>query len=83
VVILAIDDMRDPGKYEQVLRPAMERLKKIDGRAPISIMTCKVDTADPRLRKFLAEGVSLEVQYDRSPMSDPCWREFRQSAQDV
>ncbi|HEX4796542.1 MAG TPA: PVC-type heme-binding CxxCH protein, partial [Humisphaera sp.] len=61
VVIVAIDDMRDPARYETFLRPAIDRLKKIDGRAPISIMTCKVDPADPRLQKFLAEGMSLEV----------------------
>ena len=39
VVILAIDDMRDPAKYEAFLRPILDRLKKIDGRAPVSIMT--------------------------------------------
>src|SRR5438552_17810790 len=37
VVILAIDDMREPAKYEQVLRPILNRLKQIDGRAPVSI----------------------------------------------
>src|SRR5438128_9090676 len=42
VVILAIDDMRDPAKYEQVLRPILNRLKAIDGRAPVSIMTNNV-----------------------------------------
>ena len=34
VVILGIDDMRDPGRYEAFLRPVLQRLKKIDGRAP-------------------------------------------------
>ena len=43
VVILAIDDMRDPQKYEKFLRPILQRLKKIDGRAPVSIMTNQVD----------------------------------------
>ena len=33
VVILAIDDMRGPEKWEAFLRPILERLKKIDGRA--------------------------------------------------
>src|SRR3954452_9960841 len=60
-VMLAIDDMRDPAKYETFLRPAIDRLKRIDGRAPVSIMTCKVDPADPRLQAFLKEGLSLEV----------------------
>src|SRR5215831_7449962 len=39
VVILAIDDMRDPKPYETFLRPILGRLKKIDGRAPVSIMS--------------------------------------------
>ena len=34
VVILAIDDMREPQRYETFLRPILERLKQIDGRAP-------------------------------------------------
>src|SRR3954463_1353898 len=38
VVILSIDDMRETPKYETMLRPILERLKKIDGRAPVSIM---------------------------------------------
>lgn len=61
VVIIAIDDMRDPARYEKFLSPAIDRLKQIDGRAPISIMTCKVNPADPQLKKFLDEGISLEV----------------------
>lgn len=32
VVILGIDDMRDPKRYEAYLRPILNRLKKIDGR---------------------------------------------------
>ncbi len=60
-VVLAIDDMRDPAKYETYLRPILDRLKAIDGRAALSIMTCKVDPNDPRLRAWLKEGVSLEI----------------------
>src|SRR6478672_2888191 len=61
VVIIAIDDMRDPAVYEKFLAPAIERLKQIDGHAPISIMTCRVKPDDPRLQKMLADGLSLEV----------------------
>ena len=32
VVVLAIDDMRDPKPYETFLRPILRRLKEIDGR---------------------------------------------------
>ncbi|MEX0820211.1 MAG: polysaccharide deacetylase family protein, partial [Pirellulaceae bacterium] len=60
VVVLAIDDMRDTAKYEAYLRPILERLKQIDGRAPVSIMTCNVDPADPRLQMWLKEGLSIE-----------------------
>lgn len=60
VVVLAIDDMRETAKYEAYLRPILERLKQIDGRAPISIMTCKVDPADPQLQTWLKEGLTIE-----------------------
>ena len=45
--MLAIDDMRDPGRYEAYLRPILDRLKAIDGRAPVSIMTNQVEPKDP------------------------------------
>ncbi len=61
VVTLAIDDMRDTAKYEAYLRPILQRLKQIDGRAPVSIMTCNVKPDDPQLQTWLQEGVSLEV----------------------
>ena len=60
VIILGIDDMRDTAKYEQYLRPILTRLKKIDGRAPVSIMTNKVKPDDPQLQSWLDEGLSLE-----------------------
>ncbi|MEO6740517.1 MAG: PVC-type heme-binding CxxCH protein [Chthoniobacteraceae bacterium] len=67
-VILAIDDMRDTAKYEAFLRPILDRLKKIDGRAPVSIMTNNVPPADPQLQSWLKEGVSLEVH----TLTHPC-----------
>ena len=60
VVTLGIDDMRDTAKYEQYLRPILNRLKKIDGRAPVSIMTCNVNPEDPQLQSWLGEGLSIE-----------------------
>jgi putative membrane-bound dehydrogenase-like protein len=68
VVVLAIDDMRDPARYEMYLRPILERLKAIDGRAPVSIMTNQVDPKDPRLQGWLKEGLSLEVH----TLTHPC-----------
>ncbi|MDB5347970.1 MAG: putative rane-bound dehydrogenase [Schlesneria sp.] len=60
VVTLAIDDMRDTAKYEAFLRPILQRLKQIDGRAPVSIMTCQVKPEDQQLQEWLKEGLSLE-----------------------
>src|SRR3989440_6910637 len=60
VVILAIDDMRGPDKWEASLGPILNRLKRIDGRAPVSIMTCQIDPKHPHLQTWLREGVSLE-----------------------
>ena len=68
VVILAIDDMRDPKRYEAHIRPILERLKKIDGRAPFSIMCNAINIAAPELQPWLKEGVSLEVH----TLSHPC-----------
>lgn len=61
VVILAIDDMRGHEKWEVYLRPILERLKRIDGRAPVSIMTCSIDPKSPHLQTWLKEGLSLET----------------------
>src|SRR6266700_3935805 len=38
VIILSIDDLSASARYESVLRPILERLKEIDGRAPLSIL---------------------------------------------
>jgi putative membrane-bound dehydrogenase-like protein len=61
VVILAIDDMRGHEQWEKFLRPILNRLKRIDGRAPVSIMTCQINPADPHLQTWLKEGLSLET----------------------
>src|SRR5687767_9244824 len=61
VVVLAIDDMRDTAPYETFLRPALERLKQIDGRAPVSIMTCSIDPKNEQIQKWLKEGLTIEV----------------------
>ncbi len=68
VVVLAIDDMRNTPGYERYLRPILNRLKAIDGRAPLSIMTNQVSPKDPQLQTWLAEGVSIECH----TLSHPC-----------
>ncbi|WP_417748382.1 PVC-type heme-binding CxxCH protein [Rosistilla oblonga] len=70
VVTLGIDDMRDTAKYETYLRPILNRLKQIDGRAPVSIMSCQVDPADPQLQAWLEEGLSIETHTVDHPC--PC-----------
>jgi putative membrane-bound dehydrogenase-like protein len=72
VVILAIDDMRGHEKWEAFLRPILNRLKRIDGRAPVSIMTCQIDPKDPHLQTWLKEGLSLEVHTIDHPC--PFWK---------
>ncbi len=68
VVILAIDDMREPQKYEAFLRPILNRLKQIDGRAPVSIFCNQLETQDPQLQTWLKEGLSFEVH----TLTHPC-----------
>ena len=43
----------------------LDRLKRIDGRAPVSIMTCQIDPKHQHLQQWLKEGLSLETHtYD-------------------
>lgn len=69
VVTLAIDDMTNNAqKYEEYLRPIIERLKKIYGRAPVSIMSNRMEPNDPQLARWLAEGLSIEIH----TLTHPC-----------
>jgi len=61
VVVLAIDDMREPARYEAYLRPILTRLKQIDGRAPVSIMTNSIKPDDAQIQQWLDEGLSIEI----------------------
>jgi len=78
VVVLAIDDMRDSARYEDFLRPILDRLKRIDGRAGLSIMTNRAEPADPRLAAWLKEGLSIEIHTYDHPC--PCLQGGRLSA---
>src|SRR6266566_1850042 len=60
VVILAIDDLNQPEKWEKSLRPILERLKQIDGRAPVSIMTVATDPQQPQPHALLLLLAPLE-----------------------
>ena len=68
VVTLGIDDMRGPERYESFLRPVLDRLKEIDGRAPVSIMTNSFKPDHPQAQTWLQEGLSIEVH----TLTHPC-----------
>ncbi|MDA7657750.1 dehydrogenase, partial [Verrucomicrobia bacterium] len=68
VVVLAIDDMREPQKYEAFLRPIIDRLKAIDGKSHVSIMSNAIDPSLPHYQDWINEGVSLEVH----TLTHPC-----------
>jgi hypothetical protein len=68
VIVLSVDDLRYPKVHEKFLRPILERLKKIDGRAAVSLMTCQVEPQDPQVQAWLAEGVTL----DAHTVDHPC-----------
>jgi putative membrane-bound dehydrogenase-like protein len=68
VVILAVDDMRETARYETFLRPILDRLKQIDGRAPVSIMVNGLTPTNPQLQAWLKEGLSLDVH----TLAHPC-----------
>ncbi|HZR21230.1 MAG TPA: PVC-type heme-binding CxxCH protein [Verrucomicrobiae bacterium] len=61
VIILAIDDMTESARYETFLRPVLARLKQIDGRAPVSIMTRSIPAEDLQVQSWLKEGLSIEA----------------------
>ncbi len=74
VLVLAIDDLRfldtdrkRPELYESYLRPIFERLKKIDGRSPVSMMTTWIDQPHPLFARWLQEGCTLEVHTRTHP----------------
>lgn len=68
VVVLAIDDLREPQKYETFLRPIIEKLKEVQGSAALSIMCNQLRPGDPQFQTWLKEGVSLEVH----TLTHPC-----------
>jgi hypothetical protein len=67
VVILSIDDMSDPAKYAAYLQPIFDRLRKIDDRSPVSILTNRPDIRDPQLDTFIKQGVSIDVHTTTHP----------------
>src|SRR4051812_23591436 len=60
VVTLAIDDMREPPKFEAFFRPIFGRLKKIGGRARINNIALQGKPDRPQFQAVVKEGVSIE-----------------------
>ena len=61
VAVLSIDDMREIEPYRSFIEPILQRLESIDGRAPLSIYTNRIDPGEPQLQSWLDRGVSIEV----------------------
>ncbi len=59
--VLSIDDMREIEPYKSFIEPILQRLETIDGRAPLSIYTNRIDPDEPQLQRWLDRGVSIEV----------------------
>ncbi|NQT11227.1 MAG: polysaccharide deacetylase family protein, partial [Planctomycetes bacterium] len=70
VIVLAIDDLRDVDLLEKFVRPIAKRLKKIDGRASLSMMTNGIDPSHPQVERWFREGITLEAHTDKHPC--PC-----------
>ena len=70
VILLSIDDMGRPSAstrydvspdgFSKFLAPLIERLQEIDGRAPIAVMTCQTQPANPTVKRMLELGMSLD-----------------------
>ena len=63
VVTLGIDDMAQSTRYEAFLRPILDRLKRIDGRAPVSIFSNAVNPQETRFQEWLKEGLTTYPGY--------------------
>ncbi len=68
VVVLAVDDLMDNApRFEALLRPVLDRLKQLQGRAAVSIMAIRVAPDDPLVARWLAEGVNLDTHTHTHP----------------
>ena len=83
VVILAIDDLRNSIIYEAYMRPILDRLKEIDGRAPVSVFSNAVSPTEPRFQEWLGEGLSLEVHTEAHPCPLLAGNDFSKSLKNV
>ena len=66
VIVLSVDDLSDIAKYETFLRPILQRLKRIDGHAPVSLMTTRIDPQDPAALYFAGALNSAQHNWDQA-----------------
>ncbi len=62
VIVPAIDDLlNNPAYQDQLLRPMIERLQRIDGRAPITHFAVRIEPDDPLANQWIREGLSIDT----------------------
>ncbi len=61
VVLLGVEADGVLAEWEPVVRPIVERLKQINGRAPLSLFARDVEPGAQPLRAWLSDGVRVEV----------------------
>ena len=69
VYVASIDDLSagGTGGFESFLRPILNRMKQVDGRAPVSIFATSVNPTDPQIQSWLAEGLTIESHTSNHP----------------
>ena len=72
-----------PGRYEAYLRPILNRLKAIDGRAPVSIMTNQVDPRIPGSRRGSRRGCRSSATRSTHPCPLLAEGRFRRGGRDL
>src|SRR5262245_12479894 len=53
VIVLSIDDLRDPAPYEAFLAPLRQRLRDEYGRTPLSVLVNSLDPGAPIFQDWL------------------------------
>ena len=71
---------RRPKVYFDFLKPVIERLQQIDGRAPVSVFSLQLDAEDKLVRHMRELGLSIECHTWTHPV--PLLRTLREASAD-
>ncbi len=83
-IILSFDDMRHVKPYDQFLRPVLIRLNEIEGgRSPLSIMANWTRPKQPILRRWINDGITIEVHTTSHPCPLLQRHDFHRAIKDV